>query len=373
MKLYIVFFVIYFYSCNHYPSNVQTALHYAGDNRRELEKVLEYYRESSSDNSKFRAACFLISNMPYHWSYPAGPYYEYCEQMDSLFRNSEKGDTLVPLQATKISGNFRPLLIPVFDIQTITADYLIWNIDYSFDVWKNSRYLQHLDFDDFCEYVLPYKCFEGQPMTRWKETWSHILRGELDQISQIDELRYNVRRAVEATTYVYKNSDSLRMEVRQIAGMDHIDLFDIKTLAIQPYGTCLERSRLGVMDCRSKGLPVSFDFTPNWGDRNGPHYWNHVYVSRRRSPDFEPFKIYPGAYHYPDTPMAKVYRQTYAPHPVLMEVVKQGEDIPPSLSQLFMHDVTCEYGRTADISIPLLSDVDRNSNCLLYTSDAADD
>ena len=90
MKLYIVFFVIYFYSCNHYPSNVQTALHYAGDNRRELEKVLEYYRESSSDNSKFRAACFLISNMPYHWSYPAGPYYEYCEQMDSLFRNSEK-------------------------------------------------------------------------------------------------------------------------------------------------------------------------------------------------------------------------------------------------------------------------------------------
>lgn len=361
MKLYIVFFVIYFYSCNHYPSNVQTALHYAGDNRRELEKVLEYYRESSSDNSKFRAACFLITNMPYHWSYPAGPYYEYCEQMDSLFRNSEKGDTLVPLQATKISGNFRPLLIPVFDIQTITADYLIWNIDYSFDVWKNSRYLQHLDFDDFCEYVLPYKCFEGQPMTRWKETWSHILRGELDQISQIDELRYNVRRAVEATTYVYKNSDSLRMEVRQIAGMDHIDLFDIKTLAIQPYGTCLERSRLGVMDCRSKGLPVSFDFTPNWGDRNGPHYWNHVYVSRRRSPDFEPFKIYPGAYHYPDTPMAKVYRQTYAPHPVLMEVVKQGEDIPPSLSQLFMHDVTCEYGRTADISIPLLSDVDRNS------------
>ena len=72
--------------------------------------------------------------------------------------------------------------------------------------------------------------------------------GELDQISQIDELRYNnVRHAVEATTYVYKNSDSLRMEVRQIAGMDRMT-FDIKTLAIQPYGTCLERSRLGVMD-----------------------------------------------------------------------------------------------------------------------------
>jgi len=57
-----------------------------------------------------------------------------------------------------------------------------------------------------------------------------------------------------------------------------------------------------------------------------------LYVSRRRSLDYEPFNKYPGAYHYPDNAMAKVYRMSYAPHPLLMEVVERGGDIPPSLS-----------------------------------------
>lgn len=343
-------------ACTRYDAGVEKALRYAGDNRAELERVLEHYGAERADSQKFRAASFLIANMPYHRSYPAEAYAAYCAQMDSLFRNGSKGDTLLVKRATEISDRFAPHLNLVYDVRTITADYLIWNIDYSFRLWKTSPFLEHLDFDDFCEYVLPYKCFEGQPMTRWKESWSHILRGELDLIGQIDELRRNVRRAVEAVTYTYRQSDSLRMEVRQIDGMNHIDLFDLNALAVQPYGTCLERSRLGVMDCRSKGLPVSFDFTPNWADRGGPHYWNHVLVSRRRSPDFEPFRIYPGAYHYPDNAMAKVYRLTYAPHPLLMEVVEKGLSLPASLSQLFMRDVTQEYGRTADLTIPLPSE-----------------
>ena len=53
-------------------------------------------------------------------------------------------------------------------------------------------------------------------MNNWKEEWRHQWRGELDQMQQIDELRNNVRRAVEAVTYFYRNSDSLKMEVRHM-------------------------------------------------------------------------------------------------------------------------------------------------------------
>lgn len=345
-------------ACTERHASLERALRYAGDNRAELEKVLAHYASDPADSLKLRAAQYLIENMPYHRSYPADVYHDYCTKMDSLFRNSEKGDTLVAAKASAISAEFEPRLKPVFDILEITSDYLIWNIDYSFEQWETSRFLQHLEFDDFCEYVLPYKCLEMQPIDDWKERWSKTWRGELDWQVEIDELKYNVRRATEAITYFYKNSDSLRMEVRQISGMDHIDILNIETLAIQPYGTCLERSRLGLFNCRSKSLPVSFDFTPCWADRGGPHYWNNVYVSRRRSPDYEPFNKYPGAYHYPDNAMAKVYRMSYAPHPLLMEVVERGGNIPPSLSALFIRDVTAEYGRTTDITIPLLSDVD---------------
>lgn len=47
-------------------TNLETALIQAGDNRVELEKVLSYYAD---DSLKYKAACFLIENMPYHYYY----------------------------------------------------------------------------------------------------------------------------------------------------------------------------------------------------------------------------------------------------------------------------------------------------------------
>ncbi|MBQ3148419.1 MAG: hypothetical protein IJB87_03540 [Alistipes sp.] len=361
IKIYaVIISVIIVTACGNYDYDVEKALRYATGNRSELESVLHHYRKVDIDEQKFKAACYLIKHMPYHRSYPAEAYAEYCREMDSLFRDVEKGDTTIAAKATSVSKKYEERLAPIFDILEIKADYLIHNIDYSFEQWQQSPFLQHLDFDMFCEYVLPYKCLEFQPMNNWKEAWRHQWRGELDQMQQIDELRNNVRRAVEAVTYFYRNSDSLKMEVRQISDMQHIDLLDINALASQPYGTCLERSRLGLMTCRSKNLPVSFDFTPNWADRGSPHYWNHIKVDRRRDFDYEPYTKYPAQLHYADNHIAKVFRLTYTPHPILLEAVESGERIPSSLAGLFMRDVTDEYGHTADISVPL------NDN---YTSD----
>ena len=35
--------------------------------------------------------------------------------------------------------------------------------------WENGDFLTHLNFDAFCEYVLPYKCVEGQTFDDWKD------------------------------------------------------------------------------------------------------------------------------------------------------------------------------------------------------------
>lgn len=53
-------------SCSPYPQEVRHALKLAHNNASELENVLEYYR--ARDTQKYEAACFLISNMPYHGS-----------------------------------------------------------------------------------------------------------------------------------------------------------------------------------------------------------------------------------------------------------------------------------------------------------------
>lgn len=48
-----------------------TCFAYSKGNRTELEKVLYYYQQDATDSLKYKAACFLIENMPYH-SYTHG-------------------------------------------------------------------------------------------------------------------------------------------------------------------------------------------------------------------------------------------------------------------------------------------------------------
>nr|WP_310648363.1 hypothetical protein [Bacteroides thetaiotaomicron] len=52
--------------CTPMVSFLETALQQAGENRVELEKVLSHYKTDPADSLKYKAACFLIENMPYY-------------------------------------------------------------------------------------------------------------------------------------------------------------------------------------------------------------------------------------------------------------------------------------------------------------------
>ena len=63
MKLFwITLLISSLVSCHNFKEDRQLsfALERAGENRRELEQVLEHYK---NDSLKYRAACFLIKNM----------------------------------------------------------------------------------------------------------------------------------------------------------------------------------------------------------------------------------------------------------------------------------------------------------------------
>ena len=52
-------------SCDRLP---EQALQQAGENRAEMEKVLAHFKDDP-DPLKYRAAKFLIENMPYNYTY----------------------------------------------------------------------------------------------------------------------------------------------------------------------------------------------------------------------------------------------------------------------------------------------------------------
>ena len=70
-----------FASCT--PSALDKALRLAGDNRGELEKVLTHY--ACETDEAYRAAVFLIENMPGHGTLMGGCMPRYIAAVDSLY------------------------------------------------------------------------------------------------------------------------------------------------------------------------------------------------------------------------------------------------------------------------------------------------
>jgi len=48
-----------------------------------------------------------------------------------------------------------------FDIETISAEKLINEIDLAFQAWQENVYSKNCSFDEFCEYILPYRRMNG--------------------------------------------------------------------------------------------------------------------------------------------------------------------------------------------------------------------
>lgn len=55
----------------------------------------------------------------------------------------------------------------IYDSHVITASYLIRNIDHAFGMWEKQPWGKYIKFEDFCEYILPYRvAFE--PLSEWE-------------------------------------------------------------------------------------------------------------------------------------------------------------------------------------------------------------
>lgn len=148
-------------SCN---KDLEQVLQLAGDNRTELELVLDHFKDDP-DPLKYRSAEFLIENMPYNYS-NAGSFAEYTdsafqvaachpiEQRESIFARVAYCDSTSSSRAA-------------VDLKEIKADYLIQMIDEACDVWHQVNWNGEYDESLFFDYVLPYRLI-NEPISLWR-------------------------------------------------------------------------------------------------------------------------------------------------------------------------------------------------------------
>lgn len=304
----------------------------AGDNRPELEKVLTHYSTDPADSLKLRAAEFLISNMPWHYSY-GGEYYDgYVRKVDSMHYDLPIELRLVlyilPEKSPALVGKLE--IKP--DIEHMRADYLTHNIEHSFDMWENSPWLRELSFENFCEYLLPYR-LGHEPLLHWKDSLPETFHLKIKDVTE------NLPDVAGDPYVLYR-----LLEYHLMRSAPDYNVFEVELPDPDIGGytfDCMDGSLAYAYLWRMCGIPTAVDFMPRWNNGNNNHS-DIAIIDEHSAVGFVP--------NTPHLTAAKVYRNGFS-------VNEPGrlQQLPKHLSSgiqnPFMKDVTAGYVHTSDITI----------------------
>lgn len=246
------------FSCLREESRLEYALTAAGENRKELEKVLQHY---GHDSLKLKAAIFLIENMPHYFSYEGA----ILDSMKAALATISQRRHIAPEIKNKWKSHSYRDLTKVYDIHIITADYLIKNIDQAFYVWRKNPWGKYLNFDDFCEYILPYRIGD-EPLEEWRQIYYDDYGCLLDSARQ--------------ETDIIKVANLINKRLRR-EGFLYNDEFDLPHLGAlynlnYKIGNCQDIADISTYIFRSLGIPVAIDFYNYSPESLVGHSWNVV-------------------------------------------------------------------------------------------------
>lgn len=321
------FFIVFFLltSCHKPGESLEKALKESGHNRPELEKILDYYSRCPSDSLKLKAAVFLITQMSGHYGLNGAYIKNYIKGVDSLnFINPVRQALQMTIyQFPKIAGTLKK----EEDLKYIQADYLIPHINHVFELWAKAPWLESFPFEDFCEFLLPYRV--GNELLPIK--YCSVALNEKDirpYLEDYDDTKTSVNNLSRAI--VRRMSDHI------IKGGKRVVLPMIGNYELSCYDEALQQMFI----YRKIGVPVALDYTPFWASSDGGHCWAAPIDLRLRDNS---------VLQTSQRNVAKVYRKTFSHHPVFDSTV--GEYIPPLFTDPFLLDVTDEYVQTSDIHI----------------------
>ncbi|MBN1181177.1 MAG: transglutaminase domain-containing protein [Bacteroidales bacterium] len=337
-------------SCTYVPIEVRKVLKRASSNRAELQAVINHY-QSPCDSLKLKAAFFLISNMEDKYSVSSDildEYYKILTEVNTLKRNSISNDSLNKIVISKIDSinrfkggiNYANLKIEQ-DLFTVTSEFLISNIDHAFMVWEKP-WARHVNFKDFCEFILPYR-IHNEPLSDWREHFYNELISFQDSVKDKSNPKELV---LKISDFLYKKWNHFNSYSGKGFYPDLIEMEKCNG------GDCNYRYFLFTGMCRSIGLPVAIESTPQWTTSTKGHAWNVVLDIDNSLRPFNGGEDNRRFYDKNFVPLGdgslvctKVYRQTFAQQKTSLPFFAKIDNSTPEIFRSTdLLDVTENYG-----------------------------
>ncbi len=338
---------------SHQSRKLEKALTFAGDNRTELEKVVDYYRDQDKNRFKQKAAEFLISNCYIHshevlsiMDLDGSPVRFYPPDYDNPYKVRKEKERLIKEQRLN-----RQIHI---DCQELSASYLINHIDGLYEIWNDSPWNEVVEFNRFCQDILPYRV-QNEPLSNWVELLHQRYNHIIDTLSS-----KNIVSASEAINSAI--SDDVAYNNCWVGGLGPQS---VSGLLENKTGMCDDLSVYGVCAMRACGIPAVLDFTI-WGKTDYGHSWGVVFDEQNKSWSFSPGEYGPREYkkvidEKTGEKMAKVFRRTFhIEDDCLAAIAKDISMLPPFFRQMNISDVTSEYipihSITLELKVPAINE-----------------
>ena len=332
-----------------YPPDVAAVLDTAGENRSQLENVIEHYVEAD-DSLMLQAAYYLIANMEGHCYVTYGLYDTSGLEID--FNPLDYPDYATLLVAFDTLEERHGSLDfqrndTTYDVHTITADFLIDQIDFAFRAWREKPWAHTLSFDTFCKYVLPYRG-SSEPLESWRsefwERYADVVKKVTDEADPIEAARlinddikswfkFNER-------FYYHPTDQ---------GLS--EMFE------NQMGRCEDMTNITIYALRANGLAVTSDYTPYWANSGNNHAWNSIVTAAGKVIPFMGAEANPGEYRLSGK-VGKVYRKMFGKQRQNLALREhKQEKVPRWLSGKSFVDVTRDYVDVSDVAITFVKDI----------------
>lgn len=315
---------------------MQTALNLAGPNKPELLTVISDYSQNNKDSLKLKAAYFLIENMP-HLHYYEGELLDKYMNYPKFLSRDMFYVHIGSHYFDRVLGHFSVDQLNLhYDIKEVSAHQLESNIDMAFKAWQEQPWGLNYNFNQFCEYILPWRLADEAP--------EYNNRNEIyrDFNDILDSIRLKNGSAIDACTAI--NNELKRKGWFLFIGLEFLPHTPISKLLEYQTGSCREQSDFGAYIMRSVGIPVSIDFVPQWPTRSGNHTFNAVINKNGKPILFNAADDNPAMSSHIDMKKGKVYRHIYHENMQSLAVLKDAQEIIPSLfSDAYIQDVTDEY------------------------------
>lgn len=349
-------------ACHRLPNDIATTIRNS-DNKMELQNAVKYFSKQGNPE-KLEALYFLIRNMEGKHSFDSStlvPFEGVFGFLDTLYHFSGVDIPVIRSKWPTFFNKDNKVYSPngKSDLNYLTADFLICNIEESYLAWEQTRARYGIDFSLFCEFVLPYAVY-SEP----REFWHSFVRSKLPLPQKL------YKPSIEATT---KN---LNLSLTWFK-LDHTYFNDypggiaLSNLYKSRFGMCIHFDELSAYYNRAAGIPVAIDFVPFFADRSGGHRWTSVLDSDNHTFAYNTCYIEPikGQKLF-DGKIAKVYRKTYSKQPSSLAIQNKGrETLPPMFADACIQDVTNQYPPCFDVPVTLNRRPDSTSYVYLCTFD----